>query len=49
MFAHQFGLPLESWLHLRVLVGQALKDGVVDRVREEVLHQFYGQMLLGLI
>jgi hypothetical protein len=49
VFAHQFGLPLESWLHLRVLVGRALKVGVIDRVREEVLQQVYGQMLLGLI
>jgi hypothetical protein len=43
LFAHQYGLPLESWLELRVLVEKALAEGVVDRIREEVLHQFYGR------
>jgi len=42
LFAHQYGLPQESWLELRVLVARALADGVIDRVREEVLQQFYG-------
>jgi hypothetical protein len=28
LFAYQFGLPLESWLHLRVLVKKALEEGV---------------------
>jgi len=41
--AHQFGLPLNKWLELRVLVEKALQEGVIDRAREEVLHQFYGQ------
>ncbi len=43
LFAHQYGLPLKSWLELRVLVAKALADGIVDRIREEVLHQFYGR------
>ena len=34
---------------VRVLVERALEEGIIDRVREEVLHQFYGQMLLGLV
>jgi hypothetical protein len=43
LFAHQYELPLNIWLELRVLVEKALAEGVIDRVREEVLHQFYGQ------
>jgi hypothetical protein len=46
LFAHQFGLPLKRWLELRVLVEKALAEGVIDRVREEVLHQFYGRDFL---
>src|SRR6266566_6287872 len=41
LFAYQFGLPLNSWSELRVLVEKAVQEGLVDRVREEVLHQFY--------
>jgi hypothetical protein len=41
LFAYQFGLRLNSWSELRVLVGKAVQEGLVDRVREEVLHQFY--------
>jgi hypothetical protein len=48
LFAHQFGLPFKEWGNLRVLVEKALKNGVIDRVREEVLHQFYGQRKLQL-
>ena len=43
LFAHQYGLPLNEWLELRVLVEKALAEGVIDGVREEVLHQFYGR------
>jgi hypothetical protein len=43
LFAHQYGLPLNKWLELRVLVEKALAEGVIDRVREEVLYQFYGR------
>jgi hypothetical protein len=43
--AHKFGLPLNKWLELRVLVEKALAEGVIDRVRKEVLHQFYGREL----
>jgi hypothetical protein len=46
LFAHQYGLPLKNWLELRVLVEKALEEGVIDRVREEVLHQFYGREFL---
>jgi|SRR5271157_549633 len=42
LLAYQFGLPLEKWFDLRVLVEKALEEGIIDRVREEVLHQFYG-------
>jgi len=49
LFAHQFGLTLNGWCDLRVLVQKALEKGVVDRVREEVLQQFYGQGQLQLI
>ncbi len=43
LFAHQYGLALKMWLELRVLVEKALAEGVIDRVREEVLQQFYGR------
>ncbi len=46
---HQFGLPMDAWLNLRVLVEKALEEGIVDRVREEVLRQTYGQGKLQLI
>ena len=49
LFAYQFGLPLEKWFDLRVLVEKALAEGTIDRVRTEVLQRVYGQMLLGLI
>ena len=42
VFAHQFGLPMNKWLHLRDLTRKALEDGVIDREREIVLDQFYG-------
>ena len=41
--AYKFGLPLKRWLELRVLVEKALEEGVIDGIREEVLHQFYGR------
>ncbi|MCU1269940.1 MAG: hypothetical protein JWN74_1234 [Acidobacteriaceae bacterium] len=41
LFAHQYGLSLKTWLELQVLMAKALQDGIVDRLREEVLHQFY--------
>jgi hypothetical protein len=43
LFAHQCGLPLNCWCELKNLVKKALQEGVVDRVREEVLHEFYGR------
>jgi len=49
LFAHQFGLPFKNWGDLRVLVEKALKNGVIDRVREEVLRRHYGQEKLQLI
>ena len=41
VFAHQFRLSLDIWSELRVLVGKAVQEGIVDRVREEVLYEFY--------
>jgi len=49
LFAHQFGLPFKKWGDLRVLVEKALLEGVIDRVREEVLRQHYSQEKLQLI
>ena len=46
LFAYQFGLPLNRWLDLRGLVEEALEEGIIDRVRKEVLRWFYGQGLL---
>ena len=43
LFAHQFGLPSNKWDDLRFLVETALLEGVIDRVREEVLRQHYAQ------
>jgi hypothetical protein len=43
MLALQFGLSLESWERLKRLVQNALEEGVIDRVREEVLLQAHGQ------
>ena len=39
--AHTYGLPLNEWLRLQMIVQEALGSGVVDRVREEVLCQCY--------
>jgi hypothetical protein len=44
IYAHQYGLSLDAWLHLQSLVERALADGVIDRVREDVLDQFYGSL-----
>jgi hypothetical protein len=44
VYAHQFGLSLQSWLHLQSLLERALADGVIDRVREDVLDQRYGSL-----
>jgi hypothetical protein len=49
VLAHQYGLPFNGWEKLRFLLEKALQEGVVDRVREEVLRQFYGQGNLQLI
>ena len=40
--SYQFGLSLDTWFRLRLLVEKALEEGVIDRVREEVLDEFYG-------
>jgi hypothetical protein len=42
--AHRAGLSLDSWLTLRKLVQAAVDEGVIDRVREEVLHQRYDRL-----
>ena len=49
VMAHQYGLPFERWEKLRFLLEKALQEGIVDRVREEILTQFYGQGKLQLI
>jgi hypothetical protein len=49
LFAHRFGLPLHKWEYLRVLVEKALRDGVLNRVREELLQRYYAQSKLQLI
>ena len=48
VFAHQYRLGFNAWLRLRVLVEKAMKEGVIDRIREEVLRQHYGQGKLQL-
>jgi hypothetical protein len=45
-FARQYGLSLKTWLELQVLMAKALQDGIIDRLREEVLQQFYGNLQL---
>lgn len=40
--AGRYGLPLEVWSELKCLVNEALDNGVVDRVREQVLNSVYG-------
>ena len=47
--AHQFGLSFDQWLRLCDLTRKALEDGVIDRLREEVLRRQYGQKKLQLI
>ena len=49
VLAYQYGLPFDRWEKLRFLLEKALQDGIVDRVREEILTQFYGQGNLQLI
>jgi hypothetical protein len=39
--AHTYGLPINEWLHLQMIVREALESGIVDRVREEVLRECY--------
>jgi hypothetical protein len=49
VMAYQYDLPFDRWEELRFLLEKALQDGIVDRVREEILRQFYGQGNLQLI
>ena len=42
--AHLYGLTLNDWLHLQMMVLMALEGGIIDRVREEVLCQHYGEV-----
>ncbi len=39
--AYRYGLPLQICLNLLGLMKDALEEGVVDQVREGVLHQCY--------
>jgi len=49
VFAHQYGMDTHRWSKMRHLVRKAVSEGVIDRVREEVLRQHYGQAELQLI
>jgi hypothetical protein len=46
LFAHQFGLPLQKWEYLCLIAEKALCDGILDRVREEMLQRHYAQSKL---
>ncbi len=46
LFAYQHGLPMDKWLHLRDLAEKALREGIIDQVRDEVLQRYYGQGIL---
>ncbi len=48
-FAHQYGLRLDDWWELRFVVRNALENGIVDRVREKVLMEVYGQKTLQFV
>lgn len=41
--AKSFGLSLNAWLDVRVLVRQALKDGTMHDIRNRILWAFYGR------
>jgi hypothetical protein len=43
VLAHQYEVDADSWWQMRGLVQKALSEGVIDRVRAEVLRQHYGQ------
>jgi hypothetical protein len=47
--AYQFGLPFDQWLRLCDLILETLEKGVIDRLREEVLCQQYGQKTLEFV
>lgn len=47
--AYQFGLPFDQWLRLCDLTQKALENGIIDRLREEVLTQQYGQEKFPLV
>jgi hypothetical protein len=40
--AHQFGLSPGKWLELRILLEEAIQNGLFERIRSEVLDYFYG-------
>jgi hypothetical protein len=47
--AYKFGFSFDRWLQLCDLIHEALERGVIDRLREEVLCQQYGQKQLDLV
>lgn len=49
MHCQKWGLAWDRWSCLRVLVEKAVRQGVFNRAREEVLTQCYGQEKLQLI
>lgn len=40
--AHQCGLSPGKWLVLRILLEEAIENGLLERIRSEVLDYFYG-------
>jgi MgsA AAA+ ATPase C terminal len=49
IFAHQFGLPFDDWLRLCDLTLAALRHGIIDVLREEIVRRQYGQKNLQLV
>jgi hypothetical protein len=49
VLAYQHGMDDDNWWQMRRLARKALSDGVIDRVREEIWWQQYGQRNLQLI
>ncbi len=44
LFAWKFGLEPEAWQTLQSLASDALNNGAVNRLRKDVLREFYGHI-----
>ncbi|GAC1663608.1 MAG: hypothetical protein NVS9B15_26600 [Acidobacteriaceae bacterium] len=44
LIVHRTGISPDSWIELRKLMEAAVEQGVVDRIREEVLHERYDRL-----